>query len=96
MDTIASYFPDPVTSNKMLNVIKNYACLTVKSTMAMAALQLALYDNYNKINDHCACLFLLNSMIVTLKNKVQDKILVVDGFAILLLQFIKCIQCTSI
>jgi hypothetical protein len=95
MDTIA-YVPDPVTSNKMVNVIKNHARFTVKSATTMTAPQLALYDKHDKTNDRCARLFLLNSLSVTLKNKVQDKISDADGFAIVWLQFIKCIQSTSI
>jgi hypothetical protein len=55
-----------------------------------------LYDKYDRTNDRCARLFLLNSLSAPLKNKVQDKISESDGFPVVWIKFIKCVQSTSI
>ena len=95
MDSIA-YLKDPMDESKMNNVVKAHSRYTVQVSKDLAEAQVLLYDKFDITNDMAARTYLLNSLSKELKDKVEEKLDEEDSFPVAWLQFLKCIQSTSI
>ena len=95
MDSI-TYLPDPENDQLMTNVVKSHSRYTIQTAKALSAVQLPLYDKYDRNNDRAAIKYVLTSLSPALMSKIKEKTEESDTFHVIWLQLIKTIQSTSI
>ena len=95
MDSI-TYLPDPENDQLMTNVVKSHSRYTIQTAKALSAVQLPLYDKYDRNNDRAAIKYVLTSLSPALMSKIKEKTEESDSFHVIWLQLIKTIQSTSI
>jgi hypothetical protein len=93
LDTI-TYLPD--LHQEMSNVIYDHSRYTLDSARKLSAVQVALYDKYDKTNDTAATAFLLDSLSPALSTVINERLEDSDSFSVVWLELMNEIQVQTI